>query len=521
MNDDRISRYLNQQADGIALSSADPADVMRRGGRRRTRRRAALVGSVAAVGLLATSVAVRDSGNGQEVRSLGASATASTYDWSTVTPASGLGYGSHSAQLADGSVYSISTAPGPYQPDGPQSQFASTLYRSTDGSEWSAASLPSGVRSSDLAGAGDTLYSVGTAPSGGLVLSASTDGAASWTSASLPDDVVALQARHPGQIIAGPARVAARDGSHVVATIVATTQLDLTKLGHPEYPNDSYTWDWTDTGVTVSKTPISSCGTTDPVALDKEAGIACREDVKTKVGDQVASYTYDELGVTGELRDHVGGKSYVYASDDGHTFDRVDLPAEVTSHGVGGFVATPAATADGYRLVTSSYEARATTSTILASTDGRTWTIEATLPGSPNDVGVLNGRLALSTWSDQGASSVKVEQADGSFSTLDLASAVATPAGASTSVDTVSFGPLGIAAVVGTAKEGGPYVQHIVHSADGATLQVQDVASLVHNGGQVVGLLVTPDAIVARVTTPGDDDVSTPPTQEVLVGTPR
>jgi hypothetical protein len=46
------------------------------------------------------------------------------------------------------------------------------------------------------------------------------------------------------------------------------------------------------------------------------------------------------------------------------------------------------------------------------------------------------------------------------------------------------------------------------------------VADLVHDGGQVNGVVVTPDAIVARISTPNDGDASTPATSRVLVGTP-
>ena len=70
------------------------------------------------------------------------------------------------------------------------------------------------------------------------------------------------------------------------------------------------------------------------------------------------------------------------------------------------------------------------------------------------------------------------------------------------------------------SSEDGPYVQSLVHSTDGSTLQVIALADLVDNGGMVSGLVVTPDAIVARVTAPDDGKPNTPPAQQVLVGTP-
>ena len=114
MNDDRISQDLHQQAEGITLTPADPAGAMRRGTRRRTRRRVGLLGSVAVVGVLATSIAVRDGSDDQKLDlANGATASASTFDWSVVTPQSGLAWGGDTVLLADGSVYGISTAPGP------------------------------------------------------------------------------------------------------------------------------------------------------------------------------------------------------------------------------------------------------------------------------------------------------------------------------------------------------------------------------------------------------------------------
>ena len=126
MNDDRIGRYLADQAEGIALAPADPENVMRRGSRRRTRRRTAFVGSLAVVAVLATSVALRDGSDDQKLQAdyLSPEVTESTFDWSVVTPRAGLAYSSSSVQLG-GSIYSLSTAPAvagdanPYDDVGP------------------------------------------------------------------------------------------------------------------------------------------------------------------------------------------------------------------------------------------------------------------------------------------------------------------------------------------------------------------------------------------------------------------
>ena len=148
-DDDRLSRYLSDRADGITLSPADPTGVMRRGSRRRIRRRGALVGGVAVLGLLATTFVVRDGGD-QKVKVSVASpdVAASTYRWSVVKPTSGLGYSSSHTELASGALYGLSTAPGPIDP-GNAAQ-PPVLYRSDNGTEWAKVALPTGLSASAL-----------------------------------------------------------------------------------------------------------------------------------------------------------------------------------------------------------------------------------------------------------------------------------------------------------------------------------------------------------------------------------
>lgn len=535
MNDDRISRYLSNQAEGITLAPADPDGAMRRGNRRRTRRRAGLLGGVAVVGVLATSVAVRDTSPDESIDLADAqNAIASTYEWSTTEPGSGLGYGGQVAQLSDGTVYSISTAPGPYREG---DVYQSTLYSSDDGAEWAVASQPDGIRSADLAGGGETLYSVGTSPAGGLVVSSSTDGAASWSSAALPGDVAALKERNGDRIVLGSPRVAAQDGSHVVATVVATTSTDPALYGHPEINEAGNPWTWDDTGLHVYEVPDEECSSpitvvsddaesADPVALAGVDGRACRAMTANggpDLGDPVASYTFDQLGIDGELREHVGGRTYAYVSDDGASFAPATLPDAVAGLN-NGFVADVVATDDGYRMFIGNFDEASSTTTVLRSVDGHDWSVDATFDGSPGDVGTLGGRAALSVWASAGGSTVRVQQPDGSWTSIDLVGAVSTPDGFSTYVGSVAFGPLGLAAVVGTSNddpEGEPsYDEAIVHSTDGGTLQVVEVEPLVQTGGTIAGLVVTTDAIAARVISPDDGKAGTPASQKVLVGTP-
>jgi hypothetical protein len=531
VNDDRISRHLHDQADAITLSPPDPAGAMRRGTRRRTRRRVGLAGAVAVAGVLATSVAVRDGGSDQQLQ-LGASgsASASSYQWSVVDPHVGLGYDwfdGGSAQLADGSIYSISTEPGSRSSDASPAQ---ALYRSTDGAEWDQRSLPSDTKTYDLAGAGDTLYGIGTAPSGGIVLSASRDGASSWsTAAAVPDDVLQLQARHPGQVSLSTPRVAARDRSHVVVAITASANLDLAKLGHPEYPQGDYSWSWDDHGVQVTAVPRSECEpgadavTTDPAVANGvrtcEAEAAGAKDPAHQ--PVIASFTYDELGVTGELRELVGGMPFVYASDDGTTFRRAEL-ADALPASQGTRDVQPLATPDGFRLFVSGYTAQGSRAAAFRSSDGFGWAADGGFDGGVGTVGVLGDHAAASVWSNEGGALLQIE-GDGGWTAVDLAHLGSLPEGAQAYVSQVAFGPLGVAATLGVAKNGDQQGEHqyVLHSPDGVQFQLQDVEQHVDNGGVVSGLAVTADAIAVRVTAPNDGSSSTPPTQQVLVGTPR
>jgi hypothetical protein len=228
----------------------------------------------------------------------------------------------------------------------------------------------------------------------------------------------------------------------------------------------------------------------------------------------VDDLTYEELGITGELREHVGGKPYVYATEDGESFQPVELPDVASPSPDWLNLVSPLSVSDGYRLVVPGNQQ----TTILRSADGLTWEQDSVVAASGGPAGVLNGRAALSTWDANGKSLLQLQNADGSWSALDLADAIG---GDSSSYgETVAFGPLGFAAVVSSYRENEPPTFHLVHSADGVNLQVRDLADDVPEDGTVSGVVVTADAIAVRISDAIDGDATTPPTQHVLVGTP-
>ena len=512
-DDDRLSRYLADQASSITLSPEDPDAVMRRGTRRRNRRRGAIVG-LAAVAVAASSFAViyRDEPDAKVDSSLASSASvvASPLDWTVVPAEHGLGY-SRSTVLVEGAVYSLSTAPGPYDDDG---SFEPTLYRSDDGAAWSEVSLPDGVRPSSLASSDGTLYAIGTSPAGGggrdLVVSASTDGAATWASVTLPAELAAVDARHPGEIMLSQPSVAATDASHLVATVVVSAYPDVEAL-LPGVADPNAGWEITPEGVTVYE--LEPCDSAECGAMGTGSTVPRREALKPEEPKVKGTYSWDDLDLDPELRALIGGKTYVYVSDDGTSFEQAAVPD--SGPGWGGQVL---ATDDGYRLFLGQSRDNPTTQ-VLRSEDGHTWTDAGTLSGTPQSAGLLGGRPAVALFDVDGGIQVQIEQAAGSWTALDLLSAVDT-ADRSAGIGDVAFGPLGIAAVV-WIEDAAPGGALIVHSLDGTSLSSIAVGDHIEGDSQTIGLSVSADAILVRVDGPPDGDAATPPTQQVLVGTPR
>jgi hypothetical protein len=380
------------------------------------------------------------------------------------------------------------------------------------------------VSTADLAAAGSDLYVLGTAPAGGSAKSlavATRSAAGDWSTAPLPDDLVALQQRHPGQVAIGQLHLAAKDATHLVAVVTVNANLDPQQL-RPELKDQNVMTTWTDTGLDVRRLPDCNAEaprSTDPQVIKQEAA-GCRDTVKD---DQdlpvVAHYSYDQLGIDPELRSLVGGRTFAYASDDGHTFQSVDLPSAERTYPAG-----IVAMADGYHLVVSD-AIKGATSTVLSSADGHSWTADGTLSGSAQSVGALGGHLAVATITEQGTTDVQVRQTDGTWHALGLAGDVPTPANGSAYVGDIAFGPLGMAATAGSFKDkdgGGPAGTYVLHSSDGSTVSVEDIGAAIGSPKTPVGVIVTADAIAVRLSDPSPDSGKPGhvPTQTVLVGTP-
>ena len=234
MTDDRISDYLHDRAAAIELPPASSATVVRRARRRRVRRGAALGVSVITVAASAIAVTRGDRDGGSAEVSVASTAVVPTaLDWSMVEPTTGLGtlippiY----ASTDDGTVYSLSTAPGVPDPSG--RPVPRQLYRSDDGgADWTPVDLPGDFSAGSLASGGSQLYAVGTSPAGGGIgyrLATSGDGGATWSSTDLPAEAAALVARHPDSTAAFQPSIAVRGDTVVVSASVAFN-LDVRSL---------------------------------------------------------------------------------------------------------------------------------------------------------------------------------------------------------------------------------------------------------------------------------------------------
>lgn len=532
--DQRLNRYFNARATTVELRPGDPSQIAARAGARRRRRRSVLTG-VTALAVVAAALGVQQVGGGDDDRGQLAAqpglAPATSLDWTVVEPKVGLAWSHSTAVTADGTVYSLSTAPGRHDPNKPLDR--RVLYRSSNGVEWQTVTVPDDLFPAKLAANGDQLYAVGTAPAGGggraLVLGrAGSDGA--WEQVDLPLDLVELE-RAYGRVNVSELTVAASDTGAVAAVTLATWPNPADFL--PAGADINGDWRWTADGIelyepecstgelaerraregTVELPERDALAGTDPTA-DGSPGLAqCRTPLNDR--EPSASYSWDELGVDERLRSLIHGEVHVFTSVDGTTFTEVDLP-------VGGRTsATVIATDTGYVLVTSHWQQRS--SDVLRSADGRTWEVDpaASFDGYVLAAGTLGGRAAVVTTSDLGSLVLRTDLGGG-WSSTDLTAAIDAPAGAVAWGGEARFGPLGLAATVTIADP------NASGSGEGHVVVVDEHGVSTVAIGAVAGLEASPmsvhvsaDAVTVGLIDPTRrPDPDTLPTMKLLVGTP-
>lgn len=583
-HDDRLAHHLRGLAATIDLRPGDPAAAVGRAARRRQRRRAGLGAALGLVAVTTTVVAVGSRPTDElQAGSPTDPLAATEFDWTVVDPdVSAVVQGATATD--DGTLYGLSTAPGTISGEPSVDDFRRVLYRSVDGAEWTETALPDDLWASDVAAAGDTVYAVGTGAAGGaagaLRLAGSADGGATWDDLTLPLDLADLEASYPGEIVVSGIDIAAGPGGVVAAVTVQAMPAIEDRVPPGDVIDLDNGWSMGAGGVTVygpvpdepsaggSSPPVAppptavptpvpppvlppvppppATSTTGPTATEATAPepatstpVHAREVVVT--GDAqgavqeppvVATYTWEELGVEGELLDLVTPRVHLLASPDGTTFEEVTLPTD------GGAVgAAVLATDDGFLAFVQRFDEATGTDSVspFASTDGRAWEAAgADLPGYVRTVGVLGGRPAVVTdhiSRESGGdgfvtTTLRVQDGSGAWSAVDLLAPVVAE-GAEPSdlyVGAATIGPLGAAVAVHQYEDGGEFAAGdaaLVVSTTGADLTVVPIADYLEAPfGLINAVVVTADAISATVVEAVGDGPG-PGDERVLVGTPR
>lgn len=538
VSDDRITRYLTDRAATIELPPSSAEAVVGRASRRRRSRRGAVAAVVAlAVGTSAVFVTqrVQQAEQGEPTVDVAVEPAVvqiapSPFDWAVAESTSGVSqFHGATAVTDDGAVYTLSTAPGALDPSALSAP--RTLYRSVDGTEWSPVGLPDDFWAASLTGVGNQLFAVGTAPAGGGVtyrVARSDDGGSDWAVDEIPTPYAELKARYPGEVTVSAPVIAVHDGTVVVGMSLSATPLYGDRVPGGLAPEE-FVADVTDEGIRVGHVCDVMGRPSPPTTVAPEAaagadggpsasGAPAAEQCREAEPEEGRAYTWADLGVGDELRDlTLHGRTSVYVSQGGGEFTPVDV-GDATPMG-GQIVATD----DGFVGFSTRMsrpetldEPAVSTTEVLRSADGVTWTPAGELSGYVSAAGNVDGRPAVALADVHGSVSIQLGMPDGSWFPVDPAQAVTLD---DPYVSSVSFGPLGWAAVVGEPRDGG--ATQVVHSVDGTTISPVPVADLV--APEQFGPLdtsVTADAVLVRVSEPDDSNPQTMTRQRVVVGTP-
>jgi hypothetical protein len=557
-----LEDQLGRHAERLSLPPGDLPAVMARSRRRRQHRAMAAGTAMAVAAATVTSLALNRGGGSSRQVSVGVAATNppvrqgdAGIRWQRSDAHAALGY-AYSVSSA-GSLYAISTAPGVAPPSGP----ASALYSSSDGVNWTLETGPSGISLADLAAVGNRLYVVGTGSATAVIATPKVgytdDKSGTWHQTALPIDTGAITTK--ASTVDGEVIKIAAGPKGVVAVAVISAVLDVPRLLSAGV-TAPHGWALSATGVdllgagpacpvgtalikpgslaaaqkaraAVAATPIES---TTPSQVSPTACFPSNGGSYTMVKPQTArgvigSYTWAQLGVTGDLLRAVQGEPFVFFSTDGTTFKRVALPVTISSTAL----VHVAADASGYALLAEDSSGLAT---VFHSPDGSVWQQDPALPGGFSDVtavGRLGGRTVVvgnTTSGDPTAVAAQGSGAGGStvapvFATLDggswavsslrgvLSSPAANP---KTMAEAAAIGPLGVAVVVSGAS-----TPDVLFSQDGTTWSDQPLGPFVTSGVDTSAASVVVTANRAVVTLQLANPQQTGPAPEVVVvGTP-
>jgi hypothetical protein len=444
-----------------------------------------------------------------------------------------------------------------------------------DGVNWSpVAEFKSDQYLSDLHARANRIYAVGTGAatadvggsSNSLVVGWSDDGAKSWKTTVLPLDLAAIRSKTKGLYVTGAHLAAGNKG--IVAVAGVSAELDVPKVlpAGVTAPNG---WAITATGVdllgppktdnpcpagsqpaekfkmaqaaksgdsTATTTPPPQSGLIGPTMCVAEnpsapnvakGGPAKGPETRpiTSVGTLspqavrgvTASYTWAQLGISGDLLRAVQGQAFAFRADDGSTnFKRVALP---TTDPIGGALLVQATTS-GFDLIGTTIGADKANPkvVVLHSPDGENWTNAAAPEGVDwiTSIGEIDGQTIALGESQNGVVALLGSPAGG-WSTTDL-SGVSTDGEAH--IVAADVGPLGAVVAVSEGHDKTSPTFHLLVSRDGKTWAD-------HALNELAGTTVSG---VTRVTVDGERatvgmaltgrDAAGHVRQAVLVGTP-
>jgi hypothetical protein len=518
-DDDRLSQYLSDRADSIALAPGDVRDItVRVMRRRRSRRTFSAAAAVAVLALGAVVLLSRGPGH-QSVTVAGEpEPSRAALTWSTVDVPEGLGWSFETVNAGTGSLFSLSTAPG-VVPSGGSMDTRQVLYRSSDGRSWSTVALPEGLSPTALASSAGHLYAVGTAPGGGntvdFAVASSTDDGNTWSQARLPQPEADLKARFPHEVQISPPIIASGPQG-VVAAVTVQAMPDVQAL----LPTDAMSsgWNITATGVDI----YSPCAA-DMQSISSSYGppptnlVECPKDGKQPPVEK--SYTWDELGVDPALRPLIGGQVHLYTSQDGSTFDEVAAP------GIDGYVAELIASGDGYRMLTSG--ALVPGLQPYYSADGTSWekTADSGFDGWVVASGLIDGKPLAVLETINGVALLTAQPGGGWSQPVGINEALGLPTASNdhptiAGLQSAVIGPLGVAAVFSIQDKA-----YLAESADGRHYTTRPLGDVAGDGSwYAAGISMSADAVVVRLVptpAPGSDPSNSPVPgpQRLLVGT--
>lgn len=526
MND--IEHNLHGVADSFDLPPGDVQAVVERGQARQTRRRR-LVATTTAMALVATSVAgLRLLSAGDPTTTLAAGGAAvllgdDAVAWEKVDPSSVLSLVQPNPVTTSpsGRLYALSTAPG-------EADLGQTLrkvvWQSDDGVGWSATGSSDDIFLADLAASDDRLYAVGTgaataAVAGGrtvppLVVGWSDDGAGSWQTTTLDIDLPAIAGASRSVRIDGGLAIATGT-SGTVAAIGLQADLDIPRF-LPEGVSAPNGWSYTSSGVALLGPAPGGCPGRSAEAMEAEPGrlwsLPCvdgegqeRYLPAREVRGVIDSFTWEELGVTGDVRQAALGQPMLFRAEPGsNEFERISLE-ETFEPGTIPSVALHAG-ADGFLIAVAEGDqgAESAHATVRQSTDGRSWSVPTVLPGGLarlQAAGPVGDTFVLIGDDQQGAAAVVVDDEGSGWRAVPLAELVGSE-GPLPSFMGAAVGPEGIVATIGGLgqESDGRFEPHLLASGDARSWSVQSVEELIDEPVASVGQpVITGDRAVVPV----------------------